>query len=175
MALLQKLVYHLTIKPRLNKLKRLLPEASIHPTGSRYVCSPPVMFTDIDFLIYTEVSIAGVLILTGYKESEITDKYNGLTLTGDFQAWRKGNINLIVTSSRKYAETFHTATHICKLHNVRVKFDRIIVHETLRGNDPKLIGSRWFPTEMNKLLGKFKGEHGASIHMAYRAKHGLVL
>jgi len=176
MGLLQKLAYRLTIKPRLNELKRLLPDASIHPTGSRYVCSPPSMFTDIDFLVYTEdcVQTGLTLIRNGYKKSEIKD-YSNLFIVGDFDAWRKGKVNLIITSSIKYAENFHTATYLCKLHNVRVKSDRILIHETLRGNKSFLIGSHWFPKNFDTFLKRFNGEHGHAVHMAYRARHGLKL
>lgn len=176
MSLLQKLAYHLTIKPRLNRLKKLLPEARIHPAGSRYVCSPPVMRTDIDFLVYTEKSTETFLTLVeaGYKKSEVAS-YRGMTDSSEFDAWRKGAVNLIVTSSLHYAETFQTATSICKTYNVREKWHRVIIHETLRGND--LIGdsiSDLMPP-LRQLILPFRGVHSNAIHKAYRAKHGLVL
>ena len=167
MSLLQKLVYHLTIKPRLNKLKKLLPEAIIQPTGSRYVCDPPVMGTDIDFLVYSEVDVDSTLLVAGYAKTILQYPMDG----DQFNAWRRNKENLIVTSSVKYAEGFHTATHICKTKNIRSKFARVLIHEALRGTwDDAIL---WDDKQLRDLLASFNGPYGHAIHQAYRAQHGL--
>jgi hypothetical protein len=171
MSLLSSIVYNLTIRPRLIKLKKLLPEAKIHPAGSRYVCDPPVMATDVDFLVFSADSVDCKLLSAGYVETPFAD-YRGLVLSGDFSAYRRGVVNLIVTSSVKYAEGFHTATHICKSRNVRDKWYRVLIHEAVRGKmttiDIEDIGA-----DLKMLLANFNGPYGHAIHKAYRAQYEL--
>lgn len=178
MIFLNKLAYWLTIKPRLLSLKKLLPEARIHPAGSRYVCNPPSMFTDVDFLVYTENGVDDVLIARGYVKTEFKEYANMFSSDGKnvFQPWRKGKINLVVTSSIQYAESFHTAAAICKTNNVLDKLDRVIIHEIIRGGitDPDL-SCILLNDELTKLLFKFFGPNRHAVHKAYRAKHGLEL
>ncbi len=167
---LSNLAFKFTIEPKLNALRALLPGARVHPAGSRYVCSPPRMFTDIDFLIYAS-DVDDVLNAAGYTKSEFTRYFSFTTQDPDqFAAWRKGNINLIVTSDLHYAETFHTATHICKLHNIRRKDDRVIVHEALRRTYD--VSEGW---PLHHLIAPFVGPHANTMHKIYRAQHGLVL
>lgn len=174
MPLLQDIAYNLTIRPRMYFLKKLLPEAIIRPTGSRYVCNPPVLTTDVDFLVFSEKSIHGRLLSVGYKEalwinySWVDDK--------NFISWRKGNTNLIVTSSLKYAEAFDTATYLCKKHNIRWKLDRAILHEGLRGNLKPLennLEHTDIPLKVRELVCSCNGQYGHAILKAYRAKQGL--
>lgn len=183
-----EVVYWLTIRPRLNRLKKLLPEASIHPTGSRYICDPPVLVTDIDFLVYISELDKIILILNregleqkltkaGYKKTD-NDNYRGIADVDGlsrFTTWRKGVINLIITSSVEFAESFQTATSICKRENIREKWHRTLIHEALRGNyDHELVKANLMP-EMVTLLDNFNGMHGHAIHKAYRVRHGLEL
>src|SRR5271169_6964922 len=135
MNILTGLTYFLTIKPRLKRIKKLLPEAEVYPCGSRYVCNPPVFFTDIDFLVYSELPLEASLLAAGYVKSGFMD-YSGFTLNNsqdDFTTWRKGIINLIVTPSSAYKDGFIVATHLCKKFNVRQKYQRIVIYELLRG------------------------------------------
>lgn len=168
--------YMCTIRPRLMKLRALLPEAKIHPAGSRYVCSPPVYGTDIDFLIWSPVADIGAkLTLMGFEKSQFTEYFKSWNSIDDFWAWRRHNVNLIVTRSQCYAETFHTATHICKAKNLRHKEHRIAVHEGLRGNWEE---HRYLVAEDNPLrsyIEQFTGPYGPTLQKAYRAKHGLTL
>lgn len=182
--MMSTLVYWLSIKPRLKRLQRLLPEASIHPTGSRYVCSPPVLSTDIDFLVYSEAQLGKTLVDDGYVQSEFKLYFgNGPVVhPDDFSAWRKSKENLIVTNNRRYAETFQTATYLCKLHNIKLKPSRVIVHECLRGNMKAednmgacVTDTGKAMTPLMQLLATLQGEHGNALHKAYRAKHGLRL
>lgn len=170
MTILSELVYWFTIKPYLWKLQRLLPEAKIHPTGSRYICDPPVMNTDIDFLIYTEKCIDEILIIGNFKKTPFVDYVNNSPVK--FDAWRKGKINLIVTSTLEYTERFQTATYICKMENIKNKWARVCIHEALRHNCKDYYS---IPKQLHTLLKSFNGPYGNVLHQAYRAKHGLKL
>ena len=96
MSLLSKLVWHLSIKPRLRNLQILFPGAKIFPTGSRWVCNPPVISTDIDFLVYFE------------KETEIPVgwKNDGSYPPGDLSSFRRGSENLIITTNANNIHNF---------------------------------------------------------------------
>ncbi len=169
-----EIVFWLTIKPRMRNLQRLLPEASVHPTGSRYVCNPPVLNTDIDFLVFCEDDVSSALLAAGYKKSNYREYFSrGEIDVNAFAAWRRGKVNLIVTSNVKYAETFHTATYICKQQNVEHKYQRVTIHEVVRGTMPA--DHVVWNDELKALLASFQGEHGHAIHKLYRVQHGLVL
>jgi hypothetical protein len=84
------------MKPRMVELQKLLPNAQIFPTGSRYVCNPPIMGTDIDFIVYNEHDLEAFLTKEGYSRSTLKEylyceKFNFLTV-------RKGRVNLIVST-----------------------------------------------------------------------------
>lgn len=172
MSLLQDIAYYLTIKPRLWYLKKLLPEAKIHPTGSRYVCNPPVYGTDIDFLVYSEKYLDTRLNFHGWKETPWKN-YGGIE-DKKFVSWRKGRTNLIVTSSIKYAETFHTATYLSKKYNLLKKQDKAILHEGLRGNmNPVDSFPNFLSRELKEFIAACNGQYGYTVLKAFRAKHGL--
>lgn len=165
-------VYKITIAPKMRALQRLLPDAKIHPCGSRYVCDPAVMNTDIDFLIYNKTGCSAVLAVAGYKRSSDEMKYAD---EKQFKTYRKGWVNLIVTQSLTFATGFHTATYICKRWNVLNKDKRILVHAAFRENEyyPDSCKAIGLDVEILELLAAFNGPHGHTLHMAYRAQHGL--
>lgn len=167
------LSYMCTIRPRLMKLRALLPEAKIHPAGSRYVCSPPVYGTDIDFLIYSEAFIGNMLIENNYVMTSLKE-YAHIIDKSKFSCWRRGKVNLIVTWDRAFAEAFQTGTHISKSFNVKHKRQRVVIHGTLRGEDWKYEYPNMEPAIV-QLLETFQCQHGHALHKAYRAKHGLTL
>lgn len=178
MSYLQDFIYWATIKPRLKKLQRLLPEAKIYPAGSRYVCNPPRFFTDVDFVVYSEHAVEDILYTNKYKKSSWSD-YRGVHLTygaeGEFTAWRRGRINLIVALTWNYAERFNVATHICRSRNIREKWQRIVVHEALRGNWLRnRAGTPGLPPDLFDFLESLQGPYGNSIYQAYRAQHDLL-
>lgn len=178
------LTYALTIKPRLLLLRKHFSDAFIFPAGSRYVCSPPVFGTDIDFLVLNEASIDKKLLSLGFVKTEWKDYSGSGVDERPISTWRKRSVNLIVTPSQEYAETFHTATHICKKYNLRAKYHRVLVHESLRGeHDVEALrlailhktfpeGIR-FPVEVANLLDVFRSDYGKALQKAYRAQQGL--
>jgi len=169
--MLNSIVFWLTIKPRMALLQRQFPEVRIYPAGSRYVCSPPVISTDVDFLVYTKKSIDQKLEAIGFKKSQ-SENYRKTEDHDDFWAWRRREVNLIVTSSANYAETFDTATHICKRFNVRDKWERICLHEALRKG---VNTHRVHNGEVYELVGSLIGPYGVPLRKAYRAQHNLEL
>ena len=94
-----------------------------HPTGSRYICNPPVLNTDKDtvFLV-NSVDYEIALIEEGFitKDSEIDYDTRGL-----FQSWRKGEDNYIVTMDQKFYEDYVLSTEGARALNLTNKDDRI--------------------------------------------------
>lgn len=173
MSIMSKLVWAFSINPNLKKLKTLLPDAEVYPTGSRYICDPPRLGTDIDFLIYCKTDLDQRLFDAGYVKSEFNN-YLGVPSADDFNAWRKGKVNLIVTRKRAFADTFTAATHWCKKRNLCVKIIRVSVHEMFRGNDVNLSEIYLPGNEADKsFLKSLIGPYGYVIVKAYRSAHGL--
>lgn len=165
------LIYWLTIKPRLRRLKRLFPEAIIFPAGSRYVCDPPVLYSDIDFLIYSPDLVAGRLLVAGYVRSPFKEyapnSYN------NFESWRRGKVNLIVTPSLALAKSFWVATHIVKRWNLRTKWQRILVYTVLRGEQfSDELMTDYLPPDLISLLHSLIGPHRLAMLAAYKSKYG---
>jgi hypothetical protein len=174
MGILSWLAFKLTIESRMNNLRKLFPEAKIYPTGSRYVCDPPVLFTDIDFLVFSKDDLTDKMTLLGYKAS-LMQEY--MVIPGwDFSSWRKGKINLIISDSENFVTRHRIATDICKKRNLRFKVSRVLVHELVRG--PWYEGAEmWFPTDLDastrNLIQNFHGPHGNTICQMYKIQHGL--
>jgi hypothetical protein len=117
---------------------------AIAPTGSRYICDPAPTDTDEDYVVLVLPEDFDDLIL------KISD--NGYDLGGSdvfaaeeislnewdgFQSWKKGDINLIITTSKEFFDKFVEATEIAKELNLLQKEDRITVFQKiLYNNDP---------------------------------------
>lgn len=172
MGVWNKLVWHLTIAPRLRRLQRLLPQAGVYPTGSRYICDPPYLWTDIDFLVYCPINLDDRLVAAGYTKSHFSN-YGLLSSADDFDAWRKGKVNLIVTQKKEYADSFVAATHWCKQRNTLSKLVRVFVHEAFRGNYDGASEMGCFTDAEKQFLKSLTTNYGRVLVSAYRAKHGL--
>lgn len=175
MLFLQKLAYVTTIAPRLRKLRRYLPKAEVVPAGSRYVCNPPKMFTDIDFLIWAEddarEEVHLVLQGLGYRETIHVLRY--ANLMNKFRCYRKGKVNLIVAEKYEYFLSFDVGTLICKRFNVRDKHMRVIIHEILRSGDLTV----FYAAELvlihepfKRLLEPLCGPHRIALMKAFRIR-----
>jgi len=182
MSILSVIVYNLTILPRLKNLKRLLPEAQIYPTGSRYVCDPPVMNTDIDFGVYsTDKTIKERIIKLGYKDTTNNEPAYHFQNEGyEFTAFRKRSVNLILTHSKKFIDRHMVATHICKRKNVRDKLNRVFIHEAVRGTyntgyieNVDFSSNQELDTETRELLMKFTSPYSEALIQVYKAQYGL--
>lgn len=141
------------------------------------MCNPPVMTTDIDFLIYTEKLAEAVLelVMSGYRESNFKHYRDSGEPNKPIACFRRGKINVILTANYGYYRDFETATHICKRYNVRYKLARVTVYEGLRKAFDKshdfweLAGI----PELQQLVLNFCGPYGAAYHKVYRLQHGL--
>jgi len=109
------------------------------PCGSRVTCNPPPTNTDRDFLIHIPPSVAegfsATLAGLGFDaESEVNyDAPNGI----GFKSFRRGDLNLIVTTSDEFDSRHRAATHVCARLNLLDKQDRIAVFQAV------LYGRKW--------------------------------
>lgn len=176
MAILNEIVYWLTIKPLLLVLQSCLPEAKISPTGSRFICNPPTLYTDIDFVVYSKSNLDSELIKIGFKKQPHSMSYGEPT----FASWRNRKVNIIITDSLEFYERFVVATHLCRQVNVYLKVDRISVFKAIRTLSEEDLNAAIYYTSLykkrNKLvdtLNKFRKPHGKAMVKIYMAKYGL--
>jgi hypothetical protein len=106
----------------------------VTPVGSRVTCSPRPMDTDIDYLVLGNVrKIKKHLIAIGFRP-EYTSRYNYNSI---FYSLRYNNINVIVTSSKRYQKKFLLATSIAKELNLLEKYHRVVLFQAiLYGKSP---------------------------------------
>jgi len=92
------------------------------PTGSSYICNPPVLDTDIDVmhLVYDMEEVNKELLKDGWTLCG-QDEY----ALGVWAAYRKDKLNALVTTSKKYFDKFFNATQEAKKLNLLKKEDRI--------------------------------------------------
>lgn len=103
--------------------------------GSREICDPPPTDTDEDFFVMSRFATQDEHLRTlGFTKSG-DEEYPDM---GDtyFNAYRKGDINVIILRDYKKFSAIKLATKICKGLNLTNKNDRIFVHEqTMEGYD----------------------------------------
>lgn len=101
------------------------------PTGSRYICDPPVTGTDKDTV---------VLVKRGYEKSFDSDGFTPQTTRieyesiGEFVSWRRGDENLIATTDEGFYNRFVKATEMAKKANLLKKQDRIDLFQRILYN-----------------------------------------
>lgn len=100
------------------------------PTGSSYICNPPVTWTDIDemFYVYDLVETEQELLKDGWKKCGIAEY-----AIGTWAAYRKGINNALVTSNKTHYDKFEAATELAKKRNLLNKEDRIKLFNTVVG------------------------------------------
>lgn len=101
-------------------------------TGSREICSPPPLNTDVDFVVL-DIENVGVFEKNGFLLTTIEDtkKYGNV----DFHTYRRGEVNLIVVDNRRSFFDWKRATAAAKKKNVKSKFQRIALFQgILYGN-----------------------------------------
>lgn len=109
------------------------------PTGSNYICNPPVTDTDIDqmFLVYDLYRAAEELDQLGWKECR--SKNNNEYPTDVMLAFRLGVNNALLTDNEEYFNNFYKATEEAKRRNLLNKADRIALFEEYTGRKKKTI------------------------------------
>lgn len=105
------------------------------PTGSRYICDPPVMDTDNDVIILVDdypdeqsMNDLGWKMCRG--EGEELDYP-----AGDFHAYRHGDLNYILTNSKDHYIRMCAATTLAKQMNLLDKKDRVHLFRFLQGKE----------------------------------------
>lgn len=100
----------------------------IYQTGSSVICNPPVTDTDIDYVIYTneEDKLDTFLKSKGYTKSCAEEEEYDLDNEG-FSCYRLNNINLIITTNRKWYLKWVLATKVARKLNLKVKADRVML------------------------------------------------
>lgn len=106
----------------------------IWPTGSHYICSPPVTNTDRDFVILPRMAFENkldkALLNLGFVCN--TKEYYKDTSTKDkFTSYKLGNLNFIVVYEYNVFEKWKLATELAKKLNLTLKIDRVNLFETL--------------------------------------------
>ena len=102
-------------------LKGLYLEALL--TGSRVMCSPPVLDTDLDVVLLVECSGDVVLAIKNLGYTLTSDATYGAPLD-EFVCFRKGDVNLIVTCDVEGFRRWGLATRWCTELNLQSKTDR---------------------------------------------------
>ena len=100
------------------------------PTGSNYICNPPVTNTDIDqmFLVYNLAEVEYELEKAGWTRCGVEYK------TSDkWSAWRSGNNNALLTHDKTHYDLFEAATELAKKRNLLSKKDRVALFNTIMG------------------------------------------
>lgn len=95
---------------------------SMYPTGSRFTCNPPVMDTDIDYLILVERD--------SYEFDDYLEKLGFVTNYLDypmqeFRSWKKEELNYIITDDVVFYDNMKKATQLAKKLNLLDKQQRI--------------------------------------------------
>ena len=100
-------------------------------TGSREICAPPPMDTDVDFVV---LDVAG----SGNFEKNwfiMTTKEQERYGETDFHTYRRGEVNLIVLTTWEQFRAWKAATAAAKQMNLRDKQKRIALFQgVLYGN-----------------------------------------
>lgn len=98
----------------------------IYQTGSSVICNPPVLDTDVDFVISTteETKLHKFLISKGFEQSCEDEEEYDMTSEG-FTCYRKSNVNLIVTTNYNWYLKWVEATKLAKKLNLLQKEQRI--------------------------------------------------
>lgn len=87
------------------------------PTGSRVICDPPVMDTDIDYVICGPVDLEK----HGFRYTNDNDEYEDT----DFETYRNGDLNVIKVDNGSSFAAWEWATRAAKSMNLTDKGDRI--------------------------------------------------
>jgi len=107
------------------------------PTGSRYICDPPVTTTDVDFVLFVDDIQAAYKQLreTSWKiGGEDNKTYGEPEVNSWFSAKKKINealVNYIVVSDQDQFSKWVTATELAKKLNLLKREDRIALFEVV--------------------------------------------
>ena len=91
-------------------------------TGSRYICNPPPIDTDEDYIIYGDLHVIEEAFLQAGFKLTTDPEYDGGSW---FLTFRLEEFNIIATDSKVFYERFVAATVSARDRNILNKGDRI--------------------------------------------------
>lgn len=99
------------------------------PTGSNYICNPPVTDTDIDIMLYVtdKTETSNALLDLG----NAVLNYDDLYIDQPFLSVRYGKYNFLITDEVMYFADFKFATEVAKKLNLKNKTDRIVLFDAI--------------------------------------------
>ena len=123
------------------------------PTGSNYICNPPVTNTDVDEMFLVDDLQEVNFQLTGLgwtkcglEEETYQDK------PSHWATYRKENMNALLTTDLKYFMDFFKATEEAKHLNLLNKEDRVALFQKILGEEPKKKKMRIILDEFEELI-----------------------
>ena len=97
-------------------------------TGSRVICNPPIMNTDIDYVVLIKNTEQFVKDLEDIGFSCIKEDISGYNIKeGLFVSLRKDQINLIITETESFYNKFLAFTNEARSRNLTKKSDRVVL------------------------------------------------
>lgn len=133
-----------------NKFEQYFSAISVYPTGSRYTCTPPVMDTDEDYLVLVEdfnkVYYKLISPFSDWEDCmpqgspEFIQAYTDERQYGiSWNAFRKGQINIMITGDMHWYLASVAATELCRKLNIQSKEQRIRIFRHLKYGEPVLL------------------------------------
>ena len=123
------------------------------PTGSNYICNPPVTNTDVDEMFLVDDLQEVNFQLTGLgwtkcglEEETYQDK------PSHWAAYRKENMNALLTTNLKYFMDFFKATEEAKHLNLLNKEDRVALFQKILGEKPQIKKMKIIVDEFDELI-----------------------
>ena len=123
------------------------------PTGSSYICNPPVTNTDVDEMFLVDDLQEVNFQLTGLgwtkcglEEETYQDK------PSHWAAYRKENMNALLTTDLKYFMDFFKATEEAKHLNLLNREDRVALFQKILGEEPKKIKMKIILDEFDDVI-----------------------
>jgi hypothetical protein len=105
-------------------------------TGSRVICSPPVVDTDEDWMI-----LVGADDIKEFSHRLLSKDFElgGSTCSDErtpeppdkFWSLKKDDLNLLITCNEDFFDDFHRATRLARVLNLRKKGDRILLFQAI--------------------------------------------
>lgn len=117
---------------------------------------------DVDFAVMLHEGNEAMEALTALCDSALGFEPCGQydTQLGEWGSVRRGNLNLMVTHSRKFFDGYKTAMEVCKVLDLADKFDRIAVCAIVRDGRSASDVRPWLPptapVSTPKTLGQMK-------------------
>lgn len=101
-------------------------------TGSYFMCDPPVITTDIDFMVLTtNINAARILLCrAGWVSSNSSEDYP----EENMHPMRRGRFNALIVDSQEYFDKWRLATEVSRDLNLLNKEDRVKVFRRIVGD-----------------------------------------